>query len=122
MSHMNGAGQVNNMNRMNHIHINIPNQGKVLAAYDPEIQSLVHCEELSELSKAVTKMRRKRYMQPDEDKRDDDAEYYAIVEEAADVLVVIEQLKEMYGISDSEIQEVVDKKCRRQEARLNELA
>ena len=118
MSHM---SQVSNMNRMNHIHINIPDQGKVLAAYDPEIQSLV-CEELSELSKAVTKMRRKRYMQPDEDKRDDDAEYYAIVEEAADVLVVIEQLKEMYGISDSEIQEVVDKKCRRQEARLNELA
>ena len=103
------------------MNIKIPSQKRVLATYDHEIQSLVQCEELSELAKAISKMRRKRYLQPSEEKRDDDDEYYGIVEEAADVLICIEQLKEMYGISDFEIQNVVDQKCRRQEERLNEL-
>ena len=103
------------------MNIKIPSQKRVLATYDHEIQSLVQCEELSELAKAISKMRRKRYLQPSEEKRDDDDEYYGIVEEAADVLICIEQLKGMYGISDFEIQNVVDQKCRRQEERLNEL-
>ena len=46
--------------------------------------------------------------------------YYNLVEEVADVLIIIAQLKEIYGISDSEIQKLVDFKCARQEARINE--
>ena len=42
------------------------------------------------------------------------------VEEMADVLICMEQMKEIYGISDFELQKIIDRKVKRQEARLDE--
>ena len=49
---------------------------------------------------------------------DDSEAYYNLVEEMVDVLICMEQLREIYGISLSEIQMMIDKKAARQEARL----
>jgi hypothetical protein len=50
--------------------------------------------------------------------KDDDAARYNLVEEIADCLICMKQMQEIYGISDHDIQLMVDRKCRRQEARL----
>jgi NTP pyrophosphatase (non-canonical NTP hydrolase) len=100
--------------------VEVPGQGKVIAHYGEEAQSMIHMEECAELIQAVSKMRRgkKAYL---EGRVDDDSEaYYNLVEEVADVLICLEQIQEMYGISDQEIQTMVDKKVARQEARMNE--
>ena len=93
--------------------IDIPDQGKVLAKYGAEAQSLIHCEELAELAQAVSKMR--RAVRSGEDLT---AAWYGILEEAADVLICMKQMQELYKISDMEIQSMVRRKCLRQEARL----
>ncbi|MBR3143255.1 MAG: hypothetical protein IKF09_08940 [Clostridiales bacterium] len=95
--------------------IEIPEQKKVISTYGPKAQTVIHCEECAELIQAISKMHRIRLAEAD----DKDA-YYNLVEEMADVLIIIAQLKEIYGISDSEIQKLVDFKCARQEARINE--
>ena len=95
--------------------IEIPGQGRVIAYYGPDAQAMVHMEECAELAQAVSKMRRAR-----NSGGDDTAAYYNLVEEMADVLVCLEQMREMYGIYSHEIQAVVDKKCRRQEARMHD--
>ena len=97
--------------------IEIPEQKKVISTYGPKAQTVIHCEECAELIQAISKMHRIRLAEAD----DKDA-YYNLVEEMADVLIIIAQLKEIYGISDSEIQKLVDFKCARQEARINESA
>ena len=99
--------------------IEIPTQGKVLAAYGADAQAMVHCEELAELIQAVSKMRRVRNSQPDDSLIDDNDEYYNLVEEMADVLVCLEQMQEMYGIADHEIQGMIFEKCTRQEERIH---
>ena len=88
----------------------IPGQGKVIGFYGPDAQSMVHCEECAELIQAISKMRR----------NPDDEAYENLVEEAADVLVCIEQILEMYEIPDHHLQQVIDQKCARQEARMDE--
>ena len=95
--------------------IEIPCQEKVISFYGAEKQSMVQCEECAELIQAISKMRRAR-----DAGKDDSAAYYNLVEEMADVLVVLEQLQEMYDIPISDIQSVVFKKCRRQEARIHD--
>ena len=95
--------------------VEIPPQGKVVGFYGPEKQSMVHCEECAELIQAISKMRRAM-----DAGKDDSEAYYNLVEEMADVLVVLEQLQEMYDIPDTEIQSMVFKKCRRQEARIHD--
>lgn len=95
--------------------VEIPFQGKVIDFYGPEKQSLVHMEECAELIQAISKMRRAG----DFGKVDSEA-YCNLVEEMADVLVILEQLQEMYGIPNTEIQSMVFKKCRRQEARIHD--
>ena len=95
--------------------IEIPCQEKVISFYGAEKQSMVHCEECAELIQAISKMRRAR-----DAGKDDSEAYYTLVEEMADVLVVLEQLQEMYDIPISDIQSVVFKKCRRQEARIHD--
>ena len=97
--------------------IEIPPQDQVVSFYGEEIQSLVHAEELAELIQAISKMRRIRggHIQGD-----DGSAYYNLVEEMADCLVCMDQLKLMYGITDHEIQLMVDRKCRRQEDRMRE--
>ena len=93
----------------------IPGQGKVVGFYGADAQSMIHMEECAELIQAVSKMRRVR--NADED--DSDA-YENLVEEMADVLICIAQLQIMYDIPDHVIQGMIDKKCARQEERMNE--
>ena len=95
--------------------IEVPCQEKVISLYGAEKQSMVHCEECAELIQAISKMRRVR-----DAGKDDSEAYFNLVEEMADVLVVLEQLQEMYDIPDTEIQSMVFKKCRRQEARIHD--
>ena len=97
--------------------VNIPGQRRVISFYGPDAQAMVHMEECAELAQAVSKMRRIRNCGGD-----DTEAYYNLVEEMADVLVCLEQMREMYGIFDREIQAVVDKKCLRQEARMRDAA
>ena len=96
------------------MNIIIPDQRSVLCHYGPEAQSLLHCEELAELAQAVSKMRRAV-----NSGKDDTQAYYNLVEEIGDVLICIQQMKTMYGISDEEIRKAVSYKCRRQEVRMN---
>lgn len=101
--------------------VEIPGQGKVLAHYGQDAQSLVHCEELAELIQAVSKMRRvKRAFLAGEDVDDSEA-YNNLVEEIADVLICMEQMQEMYEIPDHELQNMIFKKVARQEERMDEL-
>ena len=106
--------------------INIPDQTKVIARYGADAQSMIHAEEMAELIQAVSKMRRATNTE-----NDIDAARYNLIEEAADVLICIrqmqeiadtliciKQMQEIYGVSDHDIQVMVDRKCRRQEARL----
>lgn len=93
--------------------INIPDQNKVIARYGADAQAMVHMEECAELIQAASKMRRAVNTG-----KDDDAARYNLIEEAADVLICIRQMQEIYGITDHDIQAMVDRKCRRQEARL----
>jgi NTP pyrophosphatase (non-canonical NTP hydrolase) len=93
--------------------INVPQQTKVIARYGADAQAMVHMEEAAELIQAVSKMRRAANAG-----KDDEAARYNLVEEIADCLVCMKQMQEIYGISDHDIQLMVDRKCRRQEARL----
>ena len=93
--------------------INIPDQTKVIARYGADAQAMIHAEEMAELIQAVSKMRRAVNTESETD-----AARYNLIEEAADVLICIRQMQEIYGITDHDIQVMVDRKCRRQEARL----
>ena len=76
-------------------------------------------EECGELIQAVSKMLRLRHGALPSD-TDAGQIHSSLAEEMADCLIMLDQLQEMYGISDSEIQEVVDRKCRRQEERMHD--
>ena len=93
--------------------INIPDQKKVIARYGADAQAMIHMEECAELIQAASKMRRAVNTESETD-----VARYNLIEETADVLICIRQMQEIYGISDHDIQVMVDRKCRRQEARL----
>ena len=93
--------------------INIPDQTKVIARYGADAQALIHAEELAELIQAASKMRRVTNA-----REDDTAARFNLLEETADVLICIKQMQEMYGFTDHDIQQMVDRKCKRQEVRL----
>ena len=93
--------------------INVPEQKRVIARYGADAQAMIHAEELAELIQSVSKMRRAVNTGSETD-----AARYNLIEEAADVLICIRQMQEIYGITDHEIQVMVGRKCRRQEARL----
>ena len=93
--------------------INVPEQKRVIARYGADAQAMIHAEELAELIQSVSKMRRAVNTGSETD-----AARYNLIEEAADVLICIRQMQEIYGVSDHDIQVMVDRKCRRQEARL----
>ena len=96
----------------------IPGQGKVLARYGEDAQAMIHMEECAELIQAVSKMRRVKKACLEGKDADDSEVYYNLVEEIADVLICIEQMREMYAISESEIQMMIDRKIQRQEERM----
>ena len=82
-----------------------------IGQYGIEMQSLVAVEELSELQKAITKLIRypEKSTQP--------LEYKGLrsnlVEEMADVLIVMDQMKYYYGISDDETNDIIQAKQER---------
>lgn len=86
--------------------------------YGIQNQSLVAMEELSELQKAVSKL--VRY--PEERTKPFDFKGLRnnLIEEMADVLICMDQLKEYYKIKASEIQSIIDSKQARQRRRLEE--
>ena len=69
--------------------------------YGSDLQTTVCMEECAELIQAISKMKRGK------DNRNN------LIEEMADVMICIEILKQVYGISDNEIQNYVRQKQNR---------
>ena len=91
---------------------------KVLQELGIDRQSLVAVEELAELQKAITKaVRYPEYSTPP-------LRYIGVrsnlVEEMADVLIIMDTLSYYYRITDDEIQEIIQAKQQRAEKRLKE--
>lgn len=86
--------------------------------YGIERQSLVAMEELSELQKAISKLVRN----PEEKTKP--LEFKGLrnnlIEEMADVIICMDQLKEYYKIKASDIQIIINSKQARQRRRLEE--
>ena len=82
-----------------------------IGQYGIEMQSLVAVEELSELQKAITKLI--RYPE----KSTKPLEYKGLrsnlAEEMADVLIVMDQMNYYYGVSDDEINDIIQAKQER---------
>ena len=74
---------------------------KSIEHYGADLQTTVCMEECAELIQAISKMKRGK------DNRDN------LIEEMADVMICIEILKQVYGISDNEIQNYVCQKQNR---------
>ena len=74
---------------------------KSIEHYGADLQTVVCMEECAELIQAISKMKRGK------DNR------YNLIEEIADVMICIEILKQVYGISDNEIQNYVCQKQNR---------
>ena len=74
---------------------------KSIEHYGADLQTVVCMEECAELIQAISKMKRGK------DNREN------LIEEVADVMICIEILKQVYGISDNEIQNYVCQKQNR---------
>lgn len=72
----------------------------ILRHYGIEKQSIKACEEMGELIQVISKLNFKFSSQNVEH----------LKEEIADVMVVLEQLKIHYGITDNDIDEIVEQK------------
>ena len=98
--------------------VEIPGQGKVIGFYGKDAQTVIHMlNECAELIQAISKIHRIGCgpdIPPDA--------YVNLVEEMAGCLIILEQLQEIYDIPDHELQRMIDYKCARQEARMNESA
>ena len=97
------------------MNIEIPGQGKVIGYYGKDAQTVIHMEELAELIQAISKIHRAGCgpdIPPDA--------YQNLVEEIADSLIIIEQLRVIFEIPDHELQRMIDYKCKRQEERMND--
>ena len=111
----------NNTFRIVHVfeqEINEKINKETMNRYGIERQSLVAMEELSELQKAISKLVRN----PEEKTKP--LEFQGLrnnlIEEMADVIICMDQLKEYYKIKTSEIQSIIDSKQARQRRRLEE--
>lgn len=79
---------------------------KAVETYGKDMQLTVAIEELSELIKEICKHKRGA------DNRD------KIIEEMADVYIMLSQIEIIFDVTDSEIEKVMDEKLDRTEARL----
>lgn len=96
--------------------VNIPKQDEIIRHYGTEAQLGIHMEECAELIQAISKGRRAI-----ESSNDGCISPYVkddIVEEMADVLICMEQLKDIFMITDKMIEEVVLRKYERQKMRI----
>ncbi len=89
--------------------LQIPNQKKIIEHYGTFEQMFVWMEECSELVQAVSKIHRSGidYVTKDH-----------LIEEIADVLICIEQMKEIYDITDDNINQKIYYKALRQKERM----
>ena len=97
--------------------IEIPEQKTVIDCYGKDTQAIVHCEETAELIHAISKLYRVTNSPATYAERDNAR--LNLIEEIADTLISIKQMIEMYEISEQALQDVIDKKCKRQEERVN---
>lgn len=81
-------------------------QNAVIAKYGKEHQTFVAIEEMSELMKALTKNMRGEHNRQD------------IVEELADVYIVLDQVMMMHGIDLDEVVKKMNEKAKRMADRL----
>lgn len=79
-----------------------------IGQYGIEMQSLVAVEELSELQKAITKLI--RYPEKSTKLLEYKGLRSNLVEEMADVLIIMDQMKYYYGVSDDEINDIIQAK------------
>ena len=78
-----------------------------IGKWGKSIQLIMVIEEMAELTKAISKNFR------GEDNRD------KILEETADVFIMLEQIKIIFNIKQEELNDVIDSKMKRLEKRLN---
>lgn len=98
--------------------IDVKANDETMDRYGIERQSLVAMEELSELQKAISKLVRN----PEEKTKPLEFKglRHNLIEEMADVIICMDQLKEFYQIERPEIQELIQAKQARQRRRLEE--
>ena len=83
---------------------------EIIASGGYNIQSLIAMEECAELQKAISKVI--RYGDKDKEIYDN------LVEEMADVIICLEQLKMMYQITEDELQAMIERKHNRNMKRI----
>lgn len=87
----------------------INNNGVIRQVIDQnghKMQSVIAIEEMAELQKELTKMIRNK------------GDHEHLVEEVADVMICIRQIREMYNIKDEELQNMINCKLKRLKERL----
>ena len=79
---------------------------KAILTYGRECQLNIAIEEMSELTKEICKYKRRNENQSE------------IIEEMADVYIMLEQMKMIFGISEQQMNEQIDFKVARLKGRL----
>lgn len=99
----------------------------ILDHYGYEAQAIVAIEELAELQKVATKyLRLCRKMNQNESEYGDAPLYERItiwadaIEEIADVYIMLEQLKTIFGVSEKDVNNEIDYKISRTEVRMKD--
>ena len=82
--------------------------GEIAEHYGAKAQSMQTCEECAELIQAVSKLTRGVT----------EMRILALVEEIADVRIMMSQLMQLYGIPEPEVSERIDEKLKRQLERI----
>ena len=94
---------------------------KIIARYyGYEAQSRQLIEEMAELTQAINKLwRKENYGGSQEDIKE---AYESITEEMADTCIMIQQLKELLSIGETELFQIIDRKVDRQIGRIQKEA
>jgi len=88
--------------------IDVPGQSSMIKYYEPDTQAMLQMEECTRLVEAIGAMRRASLYGIDNGQA-----YNALVEGMADALICLEQLQELYDVSNFELQDLINRKCRR---------
>ena len=86
--------------------VDIPAQWKAINYYEPDTQALLQMEECTGLVRAIGEMRRRSIYGADDSRARD-----ALVESMAEALICMEQIQEIYDISNHELQYMINDKC-----------
>lgn len=94
------------------MHINLENQEEIIEHYGADNQLTIHMEECAELIQAISKCLRSESIS--------NFDYQHLIEEIADVMVCIEQLKYIFNIPDESIEKIANLKIERQKGRIKD--